>query len=236
MNPLSVWRDQAALVARHPSLVLLVSLALAGTNLLFWRLGGYDGVRTTPGATAAFLLAKVAILLAWALLALRLVDMPERSIGSALRLDRQQLGWLAGTLLALPPLYGLRVTLTKLAGLGLIPPAALAVGLILYLIISLILLVRLFPALIGVLLGDRAVSLGWSWRATAGRVLSAVGFVLLALAPLLALHAGLNLLSMTRAPALRATLLLADGAVMALLMATAMTGYRALYVRAKAAP
>lgn len=236
MSPLSIWRDQAALVARRPCLFLLVSLALAGTDLLLWRIGVYDGMQATTEASRGFLLAKLAILLGWALLALRLVGAPERPIGSALRLDRRQLGWLAGALLALPLLFGLRFALTKLAGLGLAPRAALLAGLILYLVISLILLVRLFPALIGTLLGDRTVSLRWSWRATGGRVPSAVLLVLLALAPLLALHVGLNLMSMTQGAALRATLLLADGAVMALLMATAMAAYRTLYLMAKAAP
>ena len=136
---------------------------------MLWRMGVYDGARAPAGASAAFLIAKLAILLVWALLALRLVDSPDRSIGSALRLDRRQLGWLAGTLPALALLFGLRLALTRLAGLALEARAALIAGLVLYLLIALTLLVRLLPAWVGVLLGDAAASLGWSWRATKGR-------------------------------------------------------------------
>ena len=42
------------------------------------------------------------------------MDSPEASLGAALRLSRRQLGWLAGTLLALPLLFGLRLALTRL--------------------------------------------------------------------------------------------------------------------------
>jgi hypothetical protein len=236
MNPFPIWRQQAVLIARHPSLLLLVSLALTGTDLLLWGIGAYDGGKTPAGASVAFLIVKLAILLGWALLSLRLLDASDRSISSGLGLDRRQLRWLAATLVALPLLFGLRLALTMLAGLVLPPRAALVAGLIFYFVISLVLLLRLLPALIGVLLGDRAASVGWSWRATKGRTASAVALVLLALAPLLALHVGLNLLAMAQAAATRLTLLLADGAAMTLLMAVAMACYRALYLRAKAAP
>jgi hypothetical protein len=236
MNHVSIWRDALVLPLRHPLPFLAVSLLLWGTDIMLWRMGVYAGVGMSAGGGSAYLIVKVAILLVWALLVLRLMDAPGRSIGGALRLDRRQVGWLAGTLLVLSLLFGLRLALTRLAGLAFETGTALIAGLILYLPIALFLLVRLLPALIGALLGDRAASLGWSWRATAGRVLDAVLLVLLALAPLLVLHVGLNLLPMTQASASRVALLLIDGAAMALLIATAMASYRALYLRAKAAP
>jgi hypothetical protein len=233
VTPLSIWRTAMALPFRRPFLFLFVSLLLAGTDIMLWRMGVYDGARAPAGANAAFLIAKVAILLVWALLSLRLVDGPDRLIGAALRLNRRQLGWLAGTLPALALLFGLRLALTRLAALALAPRAALIVGLILYLAISLTLLVRLLPAWIGVLLGDDEASIGWSWRATRGRVASLVLLVILAIAPIAALHIGLNLFWLAEAPAVRAATLLADGAVMALFVAIAMASYRALYLRAK---
>ena len=234
MTLLSIWRAAIALPARRPFLFLIVSLLLAGTDLMLWRMGVYDGAKAPAGAVAAFLIAKLAILLSWALLALRLVDGPDRSIGAALRLDRRQLGWLAGTLPALALLFGLRLALTRLAGLALEPKPALIAGLVLYLLIALTLLVRLLPAWVGVLLGDDAASLGWSWRAMKGRVIGSVLLIILAIAPAAALHIGLNLFWLAQAPAVRAATLLIDGAVMALLVAIAMASYRALYLRAKA--
>lgn len=234
MTLVSIWRAAIALATRRPFLFLIVSLLLAGTDVMLWRMGVYDGAKAPAGAGAAFLIAKLAILLVWALLALRLVDGPGRSAGAALRLDRRQLGWLAGTLLALPLLFGLRLALTRLAALALQPRPALIAGLILYLAISLTLLVRLLPAWIGVLLGDDEATLGWSWRATRGRVVSSVLLVILAIAPAAALHVGLNLFWLADAPAIRAGMLLADGAVMALLVGIAVASYRALYLRAKA--
>ena len=233
MTLLSIWRTAIALPRRRPLLFLIVSLLLAGTDLMLWRMGVYDGAKAPAGAGAAFLIAKLAILLVWALLALRLVDRPGRSIGLALRLERRQLGWLAGTLPALTLLFGLRLALTRLAGLVLEPRAALVAGLVLYLAISLTLLVRLLPAWIGVLLGDDEASLGWSWRATKGRVIGSVLLVILAIAPAAALHIGLNLFWLAQAPTVRAATLLVDGAVMALLVTIAITSYRALYLRAK---
>lgn len=234
MALLSIWRAAVALPARRPFLFLIVSLLLAGTDVMLWRMGVYDGAKASGGAGAAFLIAKLAILLVWALLALRLVDGPDRSIGAALRLDRRQWGWLVATLFALFLLLGLRLALTRLAGLALAPRAALIAGLILYLAISLTLLVRLLPAWIGVLLGDHEASLGWSWRATRGKAAGSVLLVILAIAPAAALHVGLNLFWLAGAPAVRAIMLLVDGAVMALLVAIAVTSYRALYLRAKA--
>ena len=236
MNPLPVWRQIATFAARCPALFLLASLALAATDLLLWRLGLYDGERPPGGPAAAVLLAKVAILPLWALLALRLLDDPGKRPGEALRLDGRQFKWLAGTLLLLPLLFGLRLALTRLAGLVAAPPAALIAGMVLYLILSLILLVRLLPALIGVLIGDQVASLAWSWRATSGRALASVVFILAVLAPLVALHVGFNLGALRQAATARAVLLILDGAAMALLMASAMAGYRALYLKAKAAP
>ena len=234
MTLLSIWRAAIALPARRPFLFLVVSLLLAGTDLMLWRMGIYDGAKAPAGTGVAFLIAKLAILLSWALLALRLVDGPDRSIGAALRLDRRQLGWLAGTLPALALLFGLRLALTRLAGLALEPRTALIAALVLYLVISLILLVRLLPAWIGVLLGDNGASLGWSWRATKGAVTPSVLLVITAIAPAAALHIALNLSWLADAPAFRAATLLVDGVVMALLVAIAMAAYRALYLRAKA--
>lgn len=234
MTLLSIWRAAFALPARRPLLFLIVSLLLAGTDVMLWRMGVYDGAKASGGASAAFLIAKLAILLVWALLALRLVDAPGRSIGAALRLDRRQLAWLVVTLLALPLLFGLRLALTRLAGLALAPRATLIAGLVLYLVISLTLLVRLLPAWIGMLLEDQEASLGWAWRETRGKVTGSVLLVILAIAPVAALHIGLNLFWLAEAPAVRAMTLLVDGLVMALLVAIAVTSYRALYVRAKA--
>jgi hypothetical protein len=223
-----------ALPLRRPLLFLIVSLLLAGTDVLLWRMGVYAGARASAGASAAFVIAKLGILLVWALLGLRLMDSPEASLGAALRLSRRQLGWLAATLLALPLLFGLRLALTQLAGLALEPRTALIAALVLYLAISLILLVRLLPAWIGVLLGDNGASLGWSWRATKGAVTPSVLLVITAIAPAAALHIALNLFWLADAPAFRAATLLVDGVVMALLVAIAMAAYRALYLRAKA--
>jgi hypothetical protein len=234
MTPLAAWRQAFALAARRPLLFLPVSLALAGTDLLLWSTGVLDGARPSSAAGAAFLIAKLAILLGWALLALRLLDAPDRAIGIALRLDRRQLGWLAGTLPVLLLLLGLRLTLTGLAALALPPRPALIASLAVYLVVSMILLVRLLPALIGVLLGDRVASLGRSWRATRGWVFRAVAFLLMVMVPPLALHVGLTLVSTAQGGAIRAAILLADGAVMALALAVAMAGYRALWLRAKA--
>jgi hypothetical protein len=234
MTVLSIWGAAIVLPLRRPLVFLIVSLLLAGTDLMLWRMGVYDGARAPAGAGAAFMIAKLAILLVWALLGLRLVDRPDRPIGSALHLDRRQLGWIAATLPALAVLFGLRLALTRLAGLAFESRTALIAGLILYLAISLALLVRLLPAWIGVLLGDREASLGWSWRAMKGRVVSSVLLVILAIAPAAALHIGLNLFWLTDATAVRAAMLLADGAVMALFLTIAMASYRALYLRAKA--
>jgi hypothetical protein len=237
MSPAAIWRAVARMAAHRPLLFLLVSLLLAGTDLMLWLMGVYDGgaAQAGAGARAAFLAAKLLVLLVWALLTLRLAQAPDAPVGEALRLDRRQAGWIAGVLLLLPFLFGLRIALTRLAGLA-IPDSrmALVAALILYLAVSLALLVRLLPAWIGVLLGDRAASLAWSWRATKGQVVRSVLLVIAAIAPAAALHIGLNLFWMANAPVLRAALLLADGAAMALLMAIAMAGYRALYLRAKA--
>ncbi|HEV7659233.1 MAG TPA: hypothetical protein VGO55_05245 [Allosphingosinicella sp.] len=236
MSPAAIWRAVAGMAAHRPLLFFLVSLLLAGTNLMLWRMGAYDGGAAQAGAGAriAFLAAKLVVLLVWALLALRLVQTPDAPAGEALRLDRRQAGWIAGVLLLLPFLFGLRIALTRLAGLAVPDPRmALIAALILYLAVSLALLVRLLPAWIGVLLGDRAASLAWSWRATKGYVVRSVLLVMAAIAPAAALHIGLNLFWMANAPLLRAALLLADGGAMALLMAIAMASYRALYLRAK---
>jgi hypothetical protein len=236
MNPIAIWRVALMATARRPLLFLLFSLLLAGTDLMLWRMGAYDGgaMQAGAGARAAFLGGKLIVLLVWALLALRLAQAPDAPLGKALRLDRRQAGWIAGLLLLLPFLFGLRVALTRLAGLA-IPDSrtALITALILYLAVSLALLVRLLPAWIGVLLGDRGASFGWSWRATKGKVIRSVLLVVAAITPAAALHIGLNLFWMANAPLLRAALLLADGGVMALLMAIAMASYRALYLRAR---
>jgi hypothetical protein len=238
MNTLAIWRAAAGLAARRPFLFLFASLLLAGTDLILWRMGVYDGgaARANAGAKAAFLAGKLVVLLVWALLALRLAQAPVAPLREALRLDRRQAGWIAGMLLLLPFLFALRVALTRLAALVIPDPdRALIAALILYLAVSLALLVRLLPAWIGVLLGDREASLAWSWRATQKRVAGSVLLVIAAIAPAAALHIGLNMFWMARAPFLRVAALLADGAAMALLMAIAMASYRALYLRAKRA-
>jgi hypothetical protein len=237
MNLGSVWRTGIALPVRRPLLFLLVSLLLAGTDLMLWRLGIYDGASPAGGDVATVLAIKLALLFLWALAALRMADAPERPVGDALRVDKRQALWLAGTLLALALLFGLRLALTKLATLALpAPRTALVVGLLLYLIVSLLLLVRALPGWAGALLGDREAALGWSWRATRGRVAGSTAIVLLAILPPLALHVGLNLFWLAELPSLRLALLLADGAVMALTVAIAMASYRCLWLRAKAAP
>ena len=166
-----------------------------------------------------------------------MLEEPGRPLATALRVDGRQLRWLDGRLLALPPLFLLRLALTRLAGLALPDPrTALVAGMILYLLLSLARIVRLLPALIGVLLGDREAGLGWSWRATRDRTIGSVALILFALAPLLGLHVGINLFWLAEAPIVRLVLLVTDGPVMALVMMVAMASYRALWLRAKAAP
>jgi hypothetical protein len=239
MNPAAIWRAALGVAARRPLLFLIAGLLLAGTDLMLWAMGVYDGAgaQAGAGAKAGFLLVKVGVLLVWGLLALRLAGEPGLPLASALRLDRRQLGWIAGMLPALALLFALRIALTRLAQLLLPDPrAALIAGLILYLPVSLALLVGLLPAWIGVLLGDDEASFGWSWRAMRGQVIRSVLIVILAIAPVAAVHVGLNLLPMAGTPMLRAASLLADGLVMALFMAIAAASYRALWLRAKAAP
>ena len=238
----SVWRRAGTAAAQRLPLFLAASLALAGTNVMLWTMGVYDGASRAEiggGALAAFLLVKVVILLGWALASIRLAHDPERAAGELLKIDRRQAGWIAGMLLLLPVMLGLRIVLTQAAGavlgpLGADPKATLAAGLVLYLVLSLFVLVRILPGWAGVLIGDREAGLGWSWAATRGSVLRSIGLVLAAVVPMGAVHFGNNLLWVPDVPALRAATLLADGAIMALYVLVAASAYVTLYHRAKA--
>jgi hypothetical protein len=214
---------------------------LAGTDAMLWDMGVYDGAARAEvgtGALAGFLVAKLLVLLVWGLAALRLVDDPARSLGSALKIDRRQAGWIAGMLLLLPLLAALRMTLTRLAEavlapLGADPKAPIIVGAVLYLCVSLSLLARILPGWAGVLIGDRQAGLAWSWRASRGAVLRSVALLMLAIAPAAILHFGINLFWLSGNPLLRAVTLLADGAIIAFFVTIAAAGYATLYYRAR---
>ena len=239
MDAPAIWRAALSVAARRPLLFLIAGLLLAGTDLMLLAMGVYDGAgaQASAGAKAGFLLVKIGVLLVWGLLVLRLAGQPDLSLAGALRLNRRQTGWIAIMLPALALLFALRIALTRLAQLLLPDPrAALIAGLVLYLPVSLALLVRLLPAWIGVLLGDEQATLSWSWQAMRGQVIRAGLIVILAIAPVAAIHVGLNLFPMGGARALRVAALLADGVVMALFIAVAAASYRCLWLRAKAAP
>lgn len=239
---LSVWRRATDAALRRLPLFLAASLALAATNLMLWTMGVYDGLKREEiagGALVAFLLVKLVLLFAWALASIRLAHDPERPAGTLLRISRRQAGWIGGMLLLVPAMLGLRVALTRAVGavlepFGADPKAALAVGAVLYLVLALIVLVQILPAWAGVLVGDREVGLGWSWRATRGSALRSLGLMLGALLPMGAVHFGNNLLWLSDVAAVRAVMLLADGAIMALYVMVAGAAYVTLYERAKA--
>lgn len=239
MGVVSIWRAAGSLAVRRPFLFLAISVALAATDVLLWRMGLFDAPAARPGggAMAAFVAIKLALLCTWALAALRLAEAPDLPLGATLSLDGRQVRWLAGALSIFPLLLALRLVLTKLAALALPEPrTALIAGLALYLLLSLALLVRLLPGWVGALLGDRKATLPWSWRATRGHVLASAALVVTAIAPPIALHVGLNLFWLAEAPPPRLLSLVADGALMALAVLVAMASYRALWLRAKAAP
>jgi hypothetical protein len=236
----AAWGRAAQVVVARPLPFAIAALMLAATDFLLWQIGAFDGVKAGDpdrGLLALFLVGKLLIILAWLLSSFRLAADPATP--SLLRLSKRQGLWIMCLFLIMPLALAARMVLTKGAGLALAPlapdPRTISLlGIALYLMAFMYFQMRLFPGLVGVLLGDKEASLRWSWRAMKGRVLASVAVIIGTMLPLFAIHFGNSVYWLPEGATARAIVLLFDGAIMAFLMLSSSAAYVSIYRGAKA--
>ena len=203
-----------------------------------WAMGVLDGVKATetgPAALASYILIKLALITAFLIVGLRIAGGAESGL---LKLSGRQVKWLIGLIGFMIVALALRFVLTKAMGsvlkpLGADPVTILLAGLACYLLIVFYVQMRLMPALIGVLLGDAAANLRWSWSAMKGHTIGAIATVVIVCAPFFALHLGNNIAWLPKNDIGRAAMLLFDGLVMAAFIQTSTAAYVLIYRKAR---
>jgi hypothetical protein len=239
----AAYRALLRIVRERPYIPLAVALLMAATDLLAERAGFMDGITLRHAAKAAvalFVLPKLLVMLAAYIGFVRLAGDTRLGIAAVLALSGRQLKWLGATFVLLLGLLGVMIglklaMLALVAALGLSNAVASVLAMLVYLVVELTLMARLLPAFAGVMIGDPAAGLGWSWARTRGRIVATVVLMLALIIPLQVLHGGLTIAAVAQQGGVRMALILLDGGAMALILAAIGCAHRQLYVRAAAA-